>query len=118
MKTFRDLLIWQRAMDFVVLIYKCTDSFPDTEKFGLVSQLRRAAISLPSNIAEGYGRNSGGDFNRFLNIAMGSLFEIQTQIELSYLLKYLSKEEFEKLYELTREIERMTDSFIRTLNTK
>jgi len=118
MKTYRDLMIWQKSMDLVVVIYKKTNSFPDNEKYGLVSQLRRAVVSLPSNIAEGYGRNSGGDFNRFLNIAMGSLFEIQTQIELSYLLKYLSKEEFEKLYELTREIERMTGSFIRTLNTK
>ncbi len=118
MKTYRDLLIWQKSMDLVVLIYRTTNCFPDNEKYGLVSQLRRAVVSLPSNIAEGYGRNSSGEFNRYLNIVMGSLFEVQTQIELSYLLKYLTKEEFEKLFEHTREIERMTSSFIRTLNPK
>lgn len=115
MKTFRELLIWQKAMEFVVSIYKGTNSFPDSEKFGLVSQLRRAAVSLPSNIAEGYGRNSGGDFNRFLNFAMGSLFEIQTQIEIARKLGFLTNKNFDLLFQQSREIERMISSFIRTI---
>ncbi|MBO6537158.1 MAG: four helix bundle protein [Balneolaceae bacterium] len=82
-KTHRDLQIWQKSMDFVSMIYSSTNHFPDSEKFGLTSQARRAAVSVPANIAEGYGRRSNGDFKRFLNISMGSLFELQTEIELT-----------------------------------
>lgn len=115
MKTFRDLLIWQKSMKLAILVYKNTDSFPDSEKYGLVSQMRRAAISLPSNIAEGYGRNSEGEFQRFLNITMGSLFEIQTQFELANRLKLLPDSNFEIMFDKSREIERMISSFIQSL---
>lgn len=117
MSTFRDLLIWQKSMAYVTEIYGITKGFPDEEKFGLVSQLRRSAISIPSNISEGYGRNSSNDFIRFLNIAMGSLFEVQTQIEIAQNLQYINMEKFETLFEKSREIERMMSSFIRSLDS-
>lgn len=81
-------------MNFVTEIYKVTSNLPDNEKYGLVSQLRRSSISVPSNIAEGFGRNSQGDFKRFLNISMGSLFELQTEIEIARNLGFIEK----KLY--------------------
>ena len=79
MKTFRDLLVWQKSMSFVTQVYKISKSFPPEENFGLTSQIRRCAVSIPSNISEGYGRESLNDYLRFLNIAMASLFELQTQ---------------------------------------
>ncbi|HAH49778.1 MAG TPA: four helix bundle protein [Balneola sp.] len=115
MKTFRDLKIWQQSMELVTEIYRATSSFPEEEKYGLTSQLRRSSVSIPSNISEGFGRNSQGDFKRFVNISMGSLFELQTQIEVARNLEFISKEIFENLYDHSREIERMMSSFIRTL---
>lgn len=117
MSTFRDLLIWQKSMEYVTDIYATTKKFPDEEKFGLVSQLRRSAVSIPSNISEGYGRNSSNEFARFLNIAMGSLFEVQTQIGIAQNLRFIDSKNFEKLYEQSREIERMMSSFIKSLDS-
>lgn len=114
-KTYRDLKIWQQSMELVTAIYKATSQFPEEEKYGLTSQLRRSSVSIPSNISEGFGRNSQGDFKRFVNISMGSLFELQTQIEVAKNLEFIPEEAFEKLYNDTREIERMMSSFIRTL---
>jgi four helix bundle protein len=114
-KTFRDLKIWQQSMELVTAIYKVTSKFPEEEKYGLTSQLRRSSVSIPSNISEGFGRNSQGDFKRFVNISMGSLFELQTQIEVARNLEFLSEEQSNTLYEDSREIERMMSSFIRTL---
>lgn len=111
-KTYRDLLIWQKAMELVTQVYSITNSFPDSEKFGLTSQLRRSSISIPANIAEGYGRKSPGDFKRFLNISMGSLFELQTELEIAKNLDFIPNEIFSKLHEDSREIERMMSSFI------
>ncbi len=116
-KTHRDLQIWQKSMDLVTIIYNATDNFPASEKFGLLSQIRRASVSVPANIAEGLGKRSNGDFKRFLNISMGSLFELQTEIEISKNLGFLSESKFEELYNYTREVERMMSSFIRTLQS-
>lgn len=102
-------------MELVTEIYRATSSFPEEEKYGLTSQMRRSSVSIPSNISEGFGRNSQGDFKRFVNISMGSLFELQTQIEVAKNLEFISKEIFENLYDHSREIERMMSSFIRTL---
>lgn len=102
-------------MELVTEIYRATSSFPEEEKYGLTSQLRRSSVSIPSNISEGFGRNSQGDFKRFVNISMGSLFELQTQIEVAKNLEFISKEIFKNLYDHSREIERMMSSFIRTL---
>lgn len=118
MKTFRDLLVWQKAMKFVTKIYEVSKDFPKEECYGLTSQIRRSAVSIPSNISEGYGREGLSDYLRFLNIALASLFELQTQLEISYNLKYIPKKCFQELYELSREIERMLTSFIRSLKSK
>jgi four helix bundle protein len=79
-KTFRELVVWQVAMDLTEQIYRATATFPADERFGLTSQMRRAAVSIPSNIAEGHGRNSTADFRHFLGIARGSAREIETQV--------------------------------------
>lgn len=115
MKTFRDLLVWQKSMTFVTEIYKVSKPFPKEETFGLTSQIRRSAISIPSNISEGYGREGVKEYLRFLNVAMASLFELQTQLEIAFNLEYIHKKRFDDLYELSREIERMLSSFIRSI---
>ncbi len=112
MKTFRDLLIWQKAMALVTKCYKKANKFPKEELFALTSQIKRCSVSIPSNIAEGFGRGTNKDYHRFLNIAMGSLFEFQTQIEIAYNLEYISESEFNEIYEDSRELERMLSSFI------
>jgi four helix bundle protein len=101
MKTYRDLIVWQKAMQMVTWIYQLTGDFPKNELYGLTSQIRRCAISIPSNIAEGYGRNSTDDYLRFLNISRASLYELQTQLEISSNLNFLEKVDFEKIYEAT-----------------
>ena len=113
--TFRKLLIWQKSMDLVTDIYKEVKIFPSDELYALTSQIKRSATSIPSNIAEGYGREGLKDYLRFLNIALSSLFELQTQIEIAYNLKFLKEDNFNKLYENTREIERMLTSFIKKI---
>ncbi|MBU1053239.1 MAG: four helix bundle protein [Proteobacteria bacterium] len=118
MKTYRDLEVWQKSMNLVIEIYKISKGFPKEEAYGLTSQMRRCAISIPSNMAEGYGRNSTNEYLRFLRIATGSLYELQTQMEISMNLYYLNRDEFDKLYELSREIERMLSSLIRKLSGK
>jgi len=117
MKTFRDLLVWQKAMKVVTEVYQITQSFPKEELYGLTSQIRRSAVSIPSNMAEGYGRNSTKDYLRFLQIANGSLYELQTQIEIALNLEYITKQDFEKAYENSREIERMLSSLIRKIES-
>jgi len=115
-KTYKDLLVWQKSMNLVTEIYKLSKSFPADEMYGLTCQIRRSAISIPSNIAEGSGRKSTADYIRFLYIATGSLYELQTQIEIALTLGYLKKTDFDKLYESSREIERMLSSLTRKLN--
>ena len=88
MKNYRDLIVWQKAMELVTKIYHHTKSFPGEERYGLTLQLRRSSVSLPSNMAEGYGRNSTQDYIRFLRIANGSLFELQTQLEIAFNLGF------------------------------
>ncbi|OFX34068.1 MAG: four helix bundle protein [Bacteroidetes bacterium GWF2_42_66] len=99
-------------MSFVTKIYKYSKSFPNEEMYGLISQIRRSAVSIPSNIAEGFGRKSSNDFKRFLQIAMGSLFEVQTQLEISKNLEYIDEKTFNDLYQDSREIERILTAFI------
>jgi len=90
-KSYRDLVVWQKAVSFVIGIYKTTKSFPKEEKYGITNQIRRAAVSVPSNIAEGFGRNSKKDFIRFLYISIGSLFEVQTQLDISNKLGFINE---------------------------
>lgn len=105
------MLIWQKGLALVTKIYKVTKTFPKEEVFGLTSQIRRSSISVPGNIAEGYGRGSDTELLRFTNIAVASLFELQTQIEIAYNIEYLSEPDFKSLYEDTRELEIMIISF-------
>lgn len=118
MKTYRGLLVWQKSMVLVTEICRLSKLFPKDEIYGLTSQIRRCAVSIPSNMAEGYGRNSTGDYIRFLYIAIGSLYELQTQIEIAWNLQYLDKTDFDTLYESSREIERMLSSLTMKLNDK
>ena len=115
MNTIRDIKVWQKAMDFVTSLYKSTRSFPVEELYGITSQMRRSAVSIPSNIAEGFGRKSTNEFKRFLQISMGSLFELQTQLEISRNLNYLTEEQFDTLFKDLREIEIMLTSFINSI---
>jgi four helix bundle protein len=118
MSTFRDLLIWQKSMILVTEVYQLTNSFPKEEIYGLSSQIRRSSISIPSNIAEGYGRDGNKDYLKFLNIAIASLFEMQTQLEISFNLKYITEIQFNKIHEESREIERMISSFTRKIKER
>ena len=106
-RDYRDLLIWQRAMKLVTAIYNATASFPPAEMYGLASQIRRSAVSVPSNIAEGHARESEGDFRRFLAIARGSLAELQTQLLLCGELGYLEDEAVATLFSSSEELARM-----------
>lgn len=96
-RSFRDLDVWRDGVQLAELIYQVTRAFPREETFGLVSQLRRASISVPSNIAEGWGRNSRKDYLRFLHIARGSLFEIATQVEIAHRVGLLTPEAAERV---------------------
>lgn len=112
-RNYRDLIVWQKSMALVTDVYSITRLFPKEELYGLRSQIRRSAVSIPSNIAEGYGRYSTNDYIRFLQIAISSLYEFQTQLEIGFNLEYLSKDIFNKVYEQSREIERMLSSLIK-----
>jgi four helix bundle protein len=94
---FKELLVWQKAMDLVVFIYHLTRAFPIEEKYGLISQVQRCAVSIPSNIAEGSGRVSKKEFQHFISIAMGSSFELETQVILALNFNYISKEQWMNL---------------------
>ena len=93
---FKGLLVWQKAMDLVVFIYHLTRAFPIEEKYGLISQVQRCAVSIPSNIAEGSGRVSKKEFQHFISIAMGSSFELETQVILAFKFNYISKEQLDE----------------------
>ena len=95
---YKKLKVWQKAMQLVVQVYKATKNFPKHEQYGLISQLRRSVVSIPSNIAEGHGRNSDKEIVRFLDIARGSIFELDTQLEISRQLSYLNPKDFEILF--------------------
>jgi len=114
-KTFRELYVWKKSMKLVTEVYRVTKDFPDTEKFGLISQIRRSAVSIPSNISEGYGRGSLKEYIRFLHISISSLFELQTQLEISLNLGFIEKNKFTTLFDSSREIERMLSGLIRSL---
>ena len=94
MKNFKNLKVWQRGIKIVVDVYKKVNHFPKDELFGLTSQIKRSAISIPSNIAEGSGRGTDKEFNRFLDIALGSSFELETQLIIAHELEFLSDESF------------------------
>ena len=114
-RQFRDLLVWQRSMRLVEAVYQATRNFPKDEMFGLTAQMRRAAVSVPSNIAEGQGRDSEKSFAQFLNQARGSLYELETQLELASNLSMLPHETMNHLQEDAAEIARMLHGLRNTL---
>ena len=105
--SFKDLLVWQRAVQMAVAIYKLTASFPDSERFGLTSQLRRASVSVASNIAEGYGRATSGEYIQFLGHARGSNCEVLTQLVISEALGFGSEESRKMADSLSVEVSKM-----------
>jgi four helix bundle protein len=104
---FKDLLVWQKAMDLALRIYHVTESFPNSEKFNLIVQMQRAAVSIPSNISEGCGRNSKAVFKNFLDIAIGSSYELETQIILSSRFRYFNEGVSTELLKMTAEVQKM-----------
>ena len=117
MANFRDLVVWQKAMRLVIEIYQLVRALPNEEKFGLCDQMRRAAVSIPSNIAEGQARKtpqSYKDFSRFLLIAQGSRAELETQIEICIQLQYITIEQAKEPLALCEEISRMLRALIQT----
>lgn len=110
--SYRDLVAWQKAMELVYEIYKLVRKFPADEKYGLVSQLRRAAVSIPSNIAEGKGRHSDMDMCRFFNTARGSLHEVETQLLIAAHLGYVTDVEYRSIDAQTAEVARILNGLI------
>lgn len=115
-KNFRDLNIWKRSIKLVEEIYETTKSFPKEEMYGLTSQLRRAAVSIPSNISEGFARFHNKEYRQFLYISLGSCAELTTQIIIALRLKYLAADKANKLLNEIDEISKMTMSLVKKLN--
>lgn len=118
MHNYRELKIWQKAIDLTEQVYLLTANFPSNEKFGLCSQLQRASVSVSSNIAEGASRESQKEFNHFLSIALGSLFEIDTQLTIAKRIGYINEIELEKLTNMILELIKMTRGFKKAVMSK
>ncbi|MBI3019951.1 MAG: four helix bundle protein [Parcubacteria group bacterium] len=116
-KGYKDLIVWQKSMELVVLIYGLTDSFPESERYGLTSQLRRCAISIPSNIAEGSKRGTKKDFHHFLLMSFGSGAELETQLEIAKRLSYIKNtKKHEETLLLLDEVMRMLSAMVNRSN--
>ncbi|WP_428235254.1 four helix bundle protein [Gracilimonas sp.] len=113
MHNYKQLEVWNKAVELASSIYSVTKKFPEEEKFGIISQMRRCSVSISSNIAEGAGRNSDKEFRQFLNISFGSCSELETQLIISHNLEYLTESEFEKITAELTEIQRMLFTLIK-----
>ena len=118
MDTHKDLIVWKKGIELVKNVYAITNAFPKSEQFGLTSQMRRCAVSIPSNIAEGCGRNSDKELVYFLYVALGSSSELETQIIISVELNLLEKEKATECLNLLNEIIRMITSLIKSIKTR
>jgi four helix bundle protein len=118
MHNLKELKIWNKAIDLAVDVYKATESFPKQEVYGLTSQIRRSAISIPSNISEGAGRNGNGEFVHFLGIANGSSYELQTQLIISQKLGLVNDKTADSLLGTITELQKMNYTFQNTLRSK
>lgn len=118
LKSYRDLLVWQRAIELVVLVYRLSAEFPRDEIYGLTAQIRRASVSVPSNIAEGYGRGTRKEYIQFLSIAQGSLKELETQSILAERLSYVTSAQVANLLSDSERVGKMLGSLIRSLKAK
>ncbi len=117
-KYYRDLVVWQKAIQLTKMVYRISEHFPLGEKYGLISQMRRAAVSVPSNIAEGQGRNTTGEFVQFLSHAEGSLAEVDTQLVLAIELGFASNSELSELFDQIVEIRKMLQTLKKRLQEK
>ena len=117
-QSYEDLRVWQEGITLCALVYAFTQAFPEEERFGLASQLRRAAVSVPSNIAEGWGRGSRADYVRFLKIARGSLFEVRTQVVISERVGLCRPDASADLLRQTDAVRRMLHGLIRSLSSR
>jgi len=115
MKTYKELHVWEKSVELVTSIYTATRRFPEDEKFGLISQMRRCAVSIPSNIAEGHGRKSNVEFARYLRISYGSSSELETQLIISKKLNFLSDKDFDKINSELTEVRKMLNKLISTV---
>ncbi|HMJ07573.1 MAG TPA: four helix bundle protein [Pyrinomonadaceae bacterium] len=115
---YKDLIVWQKSIALVKGIYKLSSAFPSEERFGLVSQIRRAAVSVPSNIAEGQARRTTGDYVRFVSMAEGSLAEVETQLIIAIELGFCGKTDVQECFALQDEIRRMLNALRRSLLAK
>jgi len=118
MKSYKDLMVWNKSMDLVSAIYLLTKSLSEDEKFGLISQMKRSSISIPSNIAEGWGRGSSKSYTLFLKNSRGSLLELETQIELCKRLSLVSEVDLELINSLMIEVSKMLNSMIKKMNDR
>jgi len=118
LRTYKDLKVWQKSYQLCLNVYKITKEFPSEEKFGLTSQMRRSAVSIPSNIAEGYGRKTTQEYIYSCYVSHGSLCELETQLLLSIDLGYLNQQNFSNTEENLREVERMLKALIKSLEQK
>ena len=118
LRSFKDLKVWQKSYNLCLKAYKITSAFPKDERFGLTSQIRRSAVSIPSNIAEGYGRKTTVDYVRMLYIAYGSTCELETQVLLAGDLGFIDKGDLSAAIENVKEVERMLKALIKTLEQK
>ena len=117
-QSYRDLVVWKKSMALVLDVYRCTQAFPKIETYGLTSQLRRAAVSVPSNIAEGQARLSTGEFKQFLGNARGSLMEVETQILIARYLGYLERNDSENLLSAAAEVGRILNGLLASLPSR
>lgn len=117
LRDYKDLIAWQKSYQMCRTVYQITENFPRKEQFGLTSQIRRSALSVPSNIAEGYTRHSTQDYIRFLYIAYSSLAELETQLMLSKDLNYIDQTVYAKIESLTREVQRIMMALIKSLKS-
>jgi len=115
MRDFRNLQVWDKAHGLTMNVYKATMSFPKEELYGLTSQIRRSSASIPTNIAEGCGRNGDAELARFISISMGSASELEYQLLLAHDLNYLDQDTYTNLHEKVTEVKRMLAGFIKTL---
>ncbi|HLB61025.1 MAG TPA: four helix bundle protein [Patescibacteria group bacterium] len=115
MKSYKELIVWQKSFQLVILVYKLTSKFPREEIYGLTSQVRRASVAIPSNIAEGFARKYRKEYIQFLSVAYGSGAELETQLLLSKELKYMSEEEYSKIILLLGEVMKMLNKMLLNL---
>lgn len=115
--SYKDLVVWQKSFELCLIIYRLTKNFPREELYGIVSQMRRAALSIPSNIAEGFSRHRKLEYIQFLHIAFGSAAELETQLQVSKELNYIKPEDFTRAEQLLTEVNKMLNSLVANVKT-